>query len=384
MVKCVVTAVCWQMWFRVASGVWLGRRPATAAKGRPRRSRWDWSGGLTDYDYDEAGRLITTTLPNGVVSVNGYDDADQLTSLRYVDDGGDLLAEYLYELDGVGNRTVVTETLLAPGIVETVEAFLEENGQLVLEAESATTTEVAGQGWLTQTAQSGYAGDSYLQALPDVGQRLEEAANSPQAQFTVNIQTPGDYTVWARGMAPDAGGDSLLLALDGDGSGNGPLTGFTEAWGWSKLTMDNADASLTLSSGVHELTAAMREDGLRLDKLLLTTDGSTPSGSGPAESASQTITTTNSAPQLGTHTITYTYDPLYRLTRADYSGDISASYAYAYDAVGNMAAYTETLATDSGTETSVVNRAFNDANQLIRRPIRCWARPATITTTMAI
>lgn len=84
----------------------------------------DWSRGLTDYDYDEAGRLITTTLPNGVVSVNGYDDADRLTSLRYVDDGGSLLAEYLYELDGVGNRTVVTETLLAPGIVETVAAFL--------------------------------------------------------------------------------------------------------------------------------------------------------------------------------------------------------------------------------------------------------------------
>ncbi|MBE2224442.1 MAG: RHS repeat-associated core domain-containing protein, partial [Anaerolineae bacterium] len=89
-----------------------------------------------------------------------------------------------------------------------------------------------------------------------------------------------------------------------------------------------------------------------------------PSGSGPVESGRQTITTTNSAPQLGTHTIAYSYDPLYRLTGADYSGDISASYAYAYDAVGNMAAYTETLVTDSGTETSIVNRAFNDANQL--------------------
>ncbi len=66
-----------------------------------------------------------------------------------------------------------------------------------------------------------------------------------------------------------------------------------------------------------------------------------------------------------TTTIAYEYDPLYRLTGAVYSGDISASYEYAYDAVGNMEAYTETLTTDSGTETSVVNRAFNDANQLI-------------------
>ncbi|MCZ7670535.1 MAG: hypothetical protein M5U34_26985 [Chloroflexi bacterium] len=82
-----------------------------------------WDGGLTDYDYDKAGRLITITLPNGVVSVNGYDDADRLTSLRYVDSTGDLLAEYLYELDGVGNRTVVTETQQMPGTSEQLISF---------------------------------------------------------------------------------------------------------------------------------------------------------------------------------------------------------------------------------------------------------------------
>jgi RHS repeat-associated protein len=33
--------------------------------------------------------------------------------------------------------------------------------------------------------------------------------------------------------------------------------------------------------------------------------------------------------------IDYNYDPLYRLTRAQYSGSLAASYAYSYDAVGN-------------------------------------------------
>ncbi len=107
-----------------------------------------------------------------MVAVDGYDNADRLTSLRYTADNSDLLAEYVYELDGVGNRVAVTETLLAPGSVETVAAFLEENGQLVLEAESGTTSDSASQSWLTQTVQSGYAGDSYLQALPDMGQRV--------------------------------------------------------------------------------------------------------------------------------------------------------------------------------------------------------------------
>lgn len=61
-----------------------------------------------------------------------------------------------------------------------------------------------------------------------------------------------------------------------------------------------------------------------------------------------------------TTTIAYTYDPLYRLVEADYSGNITASYLYAYDEVGNMTAYTETV----GAELVRVTRSFDDANQL--------------------
>jgi YD repeat-containing protein len=35
----------------------------------------DWAGGSTSYTYDDLGRLVTTTLPNGVVSSNSYDGA---------------------------------------------------------------------------------------------------------------------------------------------------------------------------------------------------------------------------------------------------------------------------------------------------------------------
>ena len=57
--------------------------------------------------------------------------------------------------------------------------------------------------------------------------------------------------------------------------------------------------------------------------------------------------------------IHYDYDALYRLTEAAYTGAISATYQYHYDAVGNMDAYTETI-----TSTTSVERFFNDANQL--------------------
>jgi YD repeat-containing protein len=52
-----------------------------------------------------------------------------------------------------------------------------------------------------------------------------------------------------------------------------------------------------------------------------------------------------------THTITYTYDPLNRLTGADYrstgltAGSTGESFAYQYDAVGNRTVMTTTAGT---------------------------------------
>lgn len=63
---------------------------------------------------------------------------------------------------------------------------------------------------------------------------------------------------------------------------------------------------------------------------------------------------------LQTTVIDYQYDSLSRLTTATYTGVVSAAYTHAYDAVGNMTAYTETV----GITTTIVTRAFDNANQL--------------------
>jgi YD repeat-containing protein len=75
----------------------------------------DWAGQTTTYGYDAAGRLVTETLPNGVRTVSIYDDADRLTRLthRRLEDG-EMLGDYQFALDEVGNRVVVTETLAVP------------------------------------------------------------------------------------------------------------------------------------------------------------------------------------------------------------------------------------------------------------------------------
>jgi RHS repeat-associated protein len=69
------------------------------------------------------------------------------------------------------------------------------------------------------------------------------------------------------------------------------------------------------------------------------------------------ITVTSAGPgELVTTTITYVYDPLYRLTSAVYSGTLTNTYAYAYDAAGNRTAMTDTAGTHSYT--------YDDANRL--------------------
>ncbi|MCP4362764.1 MAG: RHS repeat-associated core domain-containing protein, partial [Chloroflexi bacterium] len=143
------------------------------------------------------------------------------------------------------------------------------------------------------------------------------------------------------------------------------LTGFTDNWDWASLTMSNTQPTLDLTAaGSYTLNVWMRQDGLRLDRLLLITDTNyIPAGIGPAESPSQIITNTIPG-NLTSHVIRYTYDDLYRLINAAYTGDITATFRYAYDPVGNMKAYTQTVTNTIGITITRVTRTFDDANRL--------------------
>ena len=70
-----------------------------------------------------------------------------------------------------------------------------------------------------------------------------------------------------------------------------------QSWLWTKNTMDSAVAVLNIgSTGTHTINIWMREDGVQVDKLLLTVSSSyAPSGLGPPESP-RSGTTTPTAP----------------------------------------------------------------------------------------
>jgi len=196
----------------------------------------------------------------------------------------------------VGNRVQVTETLAVPLPGDT---FLESGGLLVVEAEHfAQNITATHQAWITGTAWTGYTGTAYVQAAPDLGAlyATDEITASPELQYNVRFVTPGVYSLWLYGAAPDAAGDSAHVGLENAfDPGQDPqivtVTGFApREWSWANEQMselaNGEPVTLTVElPGLYTLRVWVREDGLRLDRLLLTADSDyEPGGQGPAES----------------------------------------------------------------------------------------------------
>jgi TolB protein len=75
------------------------------------RTVTDWDTRATGYVYDRADRLQDMTLPNGVQAHFEYDEDNRLKLMRYTQGGATLMQIDYAELDGIGNRRRVVETL---------------------------------------------------------------------------------------------------------------------------------------------------------------------------------------------------------------------------------------------------------------------------------
>lgn len=71
----------------------------------------DWANQVASYHYAAAGQVLTATLPNGVTTAYGYDDAERLQTITHTAASGQVLAAFGYELDALGNRTQAVEQL---------------------------------------------------------------------------------------------------------------------------------------------------------------------------------------------------------------------------------------------------------------------------------
>ena len=150
-----------------------------------------------------------------------------------------------------------------------------------------------GQTWTAQTTPVGFTGGSALQALPNSNLQVDTAyaTITPELRYRVRFATPGTYHVWLRGYAQTINDNSVHVGLDGltVATADRITLAALNTWGWTQSTSDGPVATVVVTTaGVHTLNIWMREDGMYLDRLLLTTSSTlVPSGVGPAESRRQ-------------------------------------------------------------------------------------------------
>ena len=176
-------------------------------------------------------------------------------------------------------------------------AFVAERGVVAVEAEHAHAVVApasgagAGHAWSPASGAiaAGAVGGA-LRAGPNVGLKLDGpgAPAGPELRFRVRFDAPGTWRVWLRGNADGGADDSAHVGLGGALAAPGRAVSVSAGPGyrWTNRTMAGGAATVTVpAAGEHVVSVWMREDGLRLDRLVLARDAAyRPTGTGPAES----------------------------------------------------------------------------------------------------
>lgn len=128
---------------------------------------------------------------------------------------------------------------------------------------------------------SGASGGAAMRGDPELGQgySAEFAADSPRLDYRIDFKRSGPHYVWIRGWGPDNGSDTCNAGLNGAVSIEAMKVLTGTDWTWQgDMFGDRGRAMVDVPSvGEHTFSIWMREDGARIDAIILTPDaGFTP------------------------------------------------------------------------------------------------------------
>ncbi len=112
------------------------------------------------------------------------------------------------------------------------------------------------------------SGGRYLEIAQGKGN--PPAVEAGKAVYTLAIPEDGDYILWCRAFWSDECGNSFSVNLDDAKPFILGEDSTLKSWHWVKAPL--RIKQLTLTKGTHTLTIRNREDGVRLNQILLTTD----------------------------------------------------------------------------------------------------------------
>jgi hypothetical protein len=127
------------------------------------------------------------------------------------------------------------------------------------------------------------------------------------AAYTFQVTSAGNYVVWGRVLAPNGTSDSFYVAMDGGAESTWDTT-ISSKWVWKKVSHRGGANPVVynLATGKHTLTIKQREDGTKIDCVVITMNSSSApstsifngSPSTTTSSSSGTSSTSTSATEL--------------------------------------------------------------------------------------
>ena len=161
------------------------------------------------------------------------------------------------------------------------EAFLEVGGVVVMEGENFHAadgrTDENNYEWRISNTQDGFVGSGYADTPGPQGTN-GAWDNACEVTYEIDFSTSGTYSVWIRRYTIGGASNSCWVGLDGVGNGSNDNTGDANQWIWKSL------GSIDVTAGLHTFNLRRRESAFKVDRIVLTTDGATPTGDGPPES----------------------------------------------------------------------------------------------------
>jgi VCBS repeat-containing protein len=153
--------------------------------------------------------------------------------------------------------------------VASVTITVSAHVKIQLEAEQGTLTSP-----MTRLVDYGANGGRYITVSNGKGNVLDPLAAGGQALYSFNVPVSGNYVMWGRVASSNTDDNSFFVSMDYAY----PLTWHTaltakDTWAWDQVT-DNSGAAptvFTLEAGTHTLLIKQREDGTKLDSIMITT-----------------------------------------------------------------------------------------------------------------
>ena len=240
-------------------------------------NQWDYVGEAIE-NYSAREELTVVDLLNDSRFGNDsyFNDFSHMSKL-----GEDQLTRVLLpQID-----KVLTTKLERPEIVKSYEEPIElppttyrySNELISIDIQNPTlnlngSNSLEGHSWI-EWNQSGKTG---LTVLPNNGMSTKDLDEAPYLKYCFEIQTSGYYYFWIESDSPDGNSDSIWLGVDGELLETGPrgvgLFTMDESELWYNKGDDGDEIGYSFTPGSHCLDVWMREDGVVLINLMLTTN----------------------------------------------------------------------------------------------------------------